>query len=266
MSFAVSILSSGSSGNSLYVEGDKGKILIDAGLSGKKIEQLLSSVGRAASDLDAIFVTHEHSDHIKGVGVLSRRYHLPVYANAETWKGMEAKRIGSLDDGCMYVMEKDKVVTIGDLDIESFGVSHDARDAQFYQVHHHNKSFVDLTDTGYCSERLQDRLKNANMYLIESNHDVSMLRMGSYSWNLKQRILSDVGHLSNEDSAEVMKAMLGNRTKHIYLGHRSQENNLKPLAHQVMQQTLEEAGIGVGSDVMLHDTDEGEALPLTEVI
>ena len=266
MTFSVSVLSSGSRGNALYVESDKTRFLIDAGLSGKKMESLLASIQREAKDLDAIFVTHEHSDHIQGVGVLSRRYHIPVYANEKTWEGMEAKRIGDLDDGCRCVMKKDTMMTLGDLDIESFGVSHDARDAQFYQIHHEGKRFVTLTDTGYCSERLQDRLKNANMYLIESNHDVSMLRMGSYSWSLKQRILSDVGHLSNEDSASVMQHMLGNDTRHIYLGHRSQENNLKPLAHQVMQDALEDIGIGVGSEVLLHDTEEGEATPLTKVV
>lgn len=267
MSFAVSILSSGSEGNSLYVEGERGGILIDAGLSGKKLNDRLASIDRSLDDVDAVFVTHEHSDHIKGIGVLARRYHLPIYANELTWQAMRTKKaLGEIPSELQCVMNKNTVLSIGDLDIESFGVSHDAHDAQFYQVHHEGKSFVDLTDTGYCSERLQDRLKNANMYLIESNHDVNMLRMGSYPWELKQRILSDTGHLSNEDGAQAMVNMFGNKTKHIFLGHRSGENNLKELANGVMTDTLHAHDIGVGYEVAIHDTEVTQASPLTKVI
>lgn len=265
--FNVSVLSSGSEGNALYVESEKTHLLIDAGLSGKKIEERLQSIERQAKDLDAIFVTHEHSDHIKGIGVLARRYHLPIYANALTWEELlKKKALGTIPEELQCTMPKNTVTTVGDLDVESFGVSHDARDAQFYQVHYEGKSFVDLTDTGYCSERLKDRLKNANMYLIESNHDVNMLRMGSYPWELKQRILGDFGHLSNEDGAMAMADMFGTQTKHIFLGHRSGENNLKELAYGVMTDTLEQRDIQVGHDVFVHDTGVTTATPLTEVI
>ena len=267
LTFSVSILSSGSEGNSLYVEGERGKILIDAGLSGKKLEERLNESHRSLKDIDAVFVTHEHSDHIKGIGVLARRYGIDIYANEGTWQEiLKKKSLGEIPLEQRHIMEKNKVLTVGDLDIESFGVSHDSRDAQFYQVHHQGKAFVDLTDTGYCSERLQDRLKNANMYLIESNHDVNMLQMGSYPWELKQRILGDTGHLSNEDGAMVMSNMFGNKTKYIFLGHRSKENNMKELAHQVMVDTLTQKDIGVGHEVFVHDTEVTEATPLIEVI
>ena len=139
--FRMSILASGSTGNSVYVETDQIKLLVDAGLSGKKIEELLKSIGREAKNLDAILVSHEHSDHIKGVGVLARRYNLPVYANAKTWQAMENK-LGKLKTEQKFIFEKEKVTTLADIDVASFGVSHDAVDPQFYSFHRSGKSFA----------------------------------------------------------------------------------------------------------------------------
>ena len=134
-------------------------------------------------------------------------------------------------------LELGKTKTFGDLDVESFGVSHDAACPQFYRFMKDDKSFVMLTDTGYVSDRMAGIIENADGYLIESNHDIEILRSGAYPWSLKQRILSDMGHLSNEDGAETMIRTLGNRTKRIYLGHLSKENNIKELAHMTMGQS-----------------------------
>lgn len=248
-----------------FLSGDrKEKILVDAGLSGKKITSLLAEIGRKPEDLDAIFVTHEHSDHIHGIGVLARKYHLDIYANEATWQAMDAK-LGKIDVAQKHIFERGKVLTFGDLDIESFGVSHDAADPQFYRFMKDDKSFVMLTDTGYVSDRLAGIVENADAYLIESNHDIEILRAGSYSWNLKQRILSDKGHLCNEDGADAMIRTLGNRTKRIYLGHLSKENNIKELAHMTMVNELAQADLGVGVDFQIYDTSPDSATQLTEI-
>ena len=173
--FKYSILASGSSGNSFYLETPKKKILVDAGLSGKKITGLLAEIDRKPEDLDAILITHEHSDHIHGVGVLARKYGMDLYANEATWKAMEgSKYLGKVDDSQKHLFEMGKTVTFGDLDVESFGVSHDAAAPQFYRFMKDGKSFVMLTDTGYVSDRMAGIVENADGYLIESNHDVEI--------------------------------------------------------------------------------------------
>ena len=128
-----------------------------------------------------------------------------------------------------------------------------------------DKSFVMLTDTGYVSDRLAGIVADADGYLIESNHDVEILRAGSYAWRLKQRILSDLGHLSNEDGADAMIRTLGNRTKKIYLGHLSKENNIKELAHMTMENQLARADLAVGHDFEVLDTSPDTATPLTKI-
>jgi phosphoribosyl 1,2-cyclic phosphodiesterase len=264
--FKYSILASGSTGNSFYLETAQKRILVDAGLTGKKITSLLAEIDRKPEDLDAILVTHEHSDHIKGVGVLARKYNLDVYANENTWKIMDERNmIGKLDVAQKHVFERGKTLTFGDVDIESFGVSHDAIDPQFYRFMKDDKSFVMLTDTGYVSDRMAGLIENADGYLIESNHDIEILRSGAYPWSLKQRILSDKGHLSNEDGAQTMIRTIGNRTKKIYLGHLSKENNIKELAHMTMENNLAKADFGVGTEMKVFDTLPDEALPLTGI-
>ncbi|MDR3157305.1 MAG: MBL fold metallo-hydrolase [Lactobacillales bacterium] len=260
----ISILASGSSGNALYIETPKKKFLVDAGLTGKKIKELLNKIKRFPENLDAIFVTHEHSDHIKGVGILARRYNLEVYANEKTWKVLE-KKLGKLNPLQKQLFPIGRIKTLGDLDIESFGVSHDAVSPQFYAFHKDGKKFAMLTDTGYVSERVCDIICQADAYLLESNHDVEMLRMGPYSWHLKQRILSDKGHLSNEESAFTATKIIGDKTSKIFLGHRSQENNLKELAHETMYSTLKERNFDVDKTLQIYDTYANQPTELFSV-
>ncbi|MGM0237531.1 MBL fold metallo-hydrolase [Enterococcus sp. AZ103] len=259
--FNVSVLASGSSGNSLFIESAGKKILVDAGLSGKKIISLLAEVDRKPEDLDAILVTHEHRDHIHGVGVLARKYKLPVYANEKTWQAM-MPLIGKVDLEQKQIFDMGKVLTFGDMDIESFGVSHDAAAPQFYRFYKDGHSFVMLTDTGYASEHVKGIISDADAYLVESNHDLEMLRMGPYPWNLKQRILGDRGHLSNEDGALVMTDIIGDHTKRVYLGHLSKENNMKELAHMTMEETLLRYDLGVNHQFQIFDTDPNAATEL----
>ncbi|EUJ25448.1 MBL fold metallo-hydrolase [Listeria cornellensis] len=256
-----SILASGSSGNATLIETADQTILVDCGLSGKKIEHLFSEVGRSVTDVDAILVTHEHVDHIKGLGVLARRYEVPVYANAKTWAAMETS-IGEINLAQKFQFDMETVKSFGSLQVESFGVSHDAAEPMFYIFHSGKKKFVMITDTGYVSDRMKGHIANADAYLFESNHDVEMLRMGRYPWNVKRRILGDEGHVSNEDAGIAMSEVIGDATKRIYLGHLSKDNNMKDLARMAVSQTLAGEGIIIGEQVDLFDTDPEIPTPI----
>ncbi|WP_400244612.1 MBL fold metallo-hydrolase [Niallia sp. JL1B1071] len=249
-----SVLASGSTGNAIFVESGEHSFLVDAGLSGKQMEGLFQSIERKMSDLTGILVTHEHSDHIKGVGIVARKYKLPIYANEKTWNAMNPL-IGEIPTEQKFQFDMETVKTFGNLSIESFGVSHDAAEPMFYVFHEGEKKLVLITDTGYVSDRMKGIISNADSYVFESNHDVQMLRMGKYPWNIKRRILSDVGHVCNEDAAIAMSEVIGDRTKHIYLAHLSLDNNMKDLARMSVGQTLESRGVGLGEQVNLFDTD-----------
>lgn len=260
----VSVLASGSTGNATYIETPEHQVLIDAGLSGKKIEELMNSIGRTLNDVDSLFVTHEHTDHSKGVGVLARRYGMDVYANQKTWDAMTPK-IGKIKLEQKHLLEVGEVLSLGDLDVESFGVSHDAADPQFYEVHHTGHSFAIVTDTGYVSERVEGVIRDAEAILMECNHDTEMLRMGPYPWALKQRIMSDTGHLSNEDGARALIDVLGNDTKQIFLGHLSKENNIKELAHLTVENIMKQHDLAVEHDFHLWDTSSNQATALMKL-
>nr|WP_220129264.1 MBL fold metallo-hydrolase [Anoxybacillus calidus] len=264
VSIRFSVLASGSTGNAFFVETDRSSLLVDAGLSGKQMEQLFQQIERDMRQLSGILVTHEHSDHIKGLGVIARKYQLPIYANEKTWKAMEGL-IGDIPTEQKFVFQMGTVKTFGDLDVESFGVSHDAAEPMFYVFHHEGKKLVLITDTGYVSDRMKGIIKNADVFVFESNHDVEMLRMGHYPWNIKRRILSDVGHVSNEDAGLALADVIGDNTKRIYLAHLSQDNNMKDLARMSVTQVLASKGIIVGEQFDLYDTDPKIPTKLTYV-
>jgi phosphoribosyl 1,2-cyclic phosphodiesterase len=264
MSMQFSVLASGSTGNAIFVENGEHSFLVDAGLSGKQMETLFQQIDRDMSKLSGILVTHEHSDHIKGVGIIARKYKLPIYANEKTWQAMD-HLVGQVPVEQKFTFGMETVKTFGSLDIESFGVSHDAADPMFYVFHSGEKKLVLITDTGYVSDRMKGLISNADAYVFESNHDVQMLRMGRYPWSIKRRILSDVGHVSNEDAAIAMSEVAGDRTKSIYLAHLSQDNNIKDLARMSVEQTLETRGIIVGEQFSLYDTDPKTPTILTAV-
>ncbi|WP_080843641.1 MBL fold metallo-hydrolase [Cytobacillus gottheilii] len=264
MSMQFSVLASGSTGNAIYVENGEHSFLVDAGLSGKQMETLFQQIDRDMGKLSGILVTHEHSDHIKGVGIVARKYKLPIYANEKTWLAMD-NLIGQIPVEQKFTFGMETVKSFGSLDIESFGVSHDAADPMFYVFHSSGKKLVLITDTGYVSDRMKGLISNADAYVFESNHDVQMLRMGRYPWSIKRRILSDVGHVSNEDAAIAMSEVAGDRTKSIYLAHLSQDNNIKDLARMSVAQTLETQGIIAGEQFTLYDTDPKTPTILTAV-
>lgn len=259
-----SVLASGSTGNSIYVENGQHAFIVDAGLTGKKMDALFKQIDREAKQLDGILVTHEHSDHIKGVGILARKYGIPIYANAKTWEAMDPL-IGNVPLDQRFEWKIDEVKSFGSLDIQSFGVSHDAAEPMFYTFHEDGRKLVVMTDTGYVSDRMKGMITAADAYVFESNHDVGMLQMGPYPWSIKRRILSDVGHVSNEDAAVAMSEVVAEKQTQIYLAHLSKDNNMKELARMSVSQTLESCGIRPGEFLHLHDTDAENPTPLVLV-
>src|SRR5690606_16087038 len=198
MTMRFSVLASGSTGNAFYLESNETRLLVDVGLSGKKMDQLFNEIEVDPTKLNGILVTHEHSDHIKGLGILARKYDLPIYANELTWKAME-KNIGKISPEQRFHFEANSVKTFGNIDVESFSVSHDAADPMFFNFHCEGRKVSLVTDLGYVSEKIKKTVEDADAYIFEANHDVSMLQMGRYPWNVKRRILGDSGHVSNED-------------------------------------------------------------------
>lgn len=251
----MSVLASGSTGNSTYIETEKGSLLIDVGLSCKRIEEALNTLGTSLSNIDAILITHEHSDHIKGLKVTAKRYDIPIFANEKTWRQIEKKGI-EINPGQKFHFNPLEEKEIVGMDVNSFSVSHDAVDPQFYTFARNDKKISVITDTGYVSDHMKGIIKDSDCFVFESNHDVDMLRMGRYPWVTKQRILSDVGHVSNEDAAHAMRDVITARTKRIYLSHLSLDNNIKELAKMSVEQVLNQYDIDTKSEVMLCDTDK----------
>ncbi|GMX67387.1 metallohydrolase [Paenibacillus elgii] len=233
------VLGSGSTGNATVVATEEGKVLIDAGLSAKKIDQLLKERGMSASELDAIVVTHEHADHIKGLGAVARKYDLPVYANEKTWAELD-RQIGEIAEEKRCVMKTGEMLEFGSLQVESYGISHDAAEPVGYCFYHEEEKLSVATDLGYMSSKVKEKIQDSDVLVLESNHDIEMLRMGRYPWNIKRRILSDVGHLSNEAAGIGLVDVMTAKTKRVYLAHLSRDHNLMDLARLTVNSMVEE--------------------------
>ena len=228
-------ISSGSSGNCIYAGSAGTSVLIDAGISGKKIEQGLNGIDLTTSDVDGILVTHEHSDHIKGLGVLARRYGIPVYATKGTIRAlMETTQVGKIPDGILCEIKADEPFEIGDLTVKPFAISHDAAEPVGYRIEHGGKSAAVATDMGCYNDYIVRNLTGLDVLLLESNHDVHMLEAGRYPYYLKRRILSELGHLSNETAGQLLCRLLHDGIREIFLGHLSRENNYEALAFETV--------------------------------
>jgi len=243
-------LYSGSSGNSIYVESSNSKILIDAGVSGKKIEEGLASVGTSPNEIDAILVTHEHSDHVSSIGFISKKYNIPVYASNLTWNQIENQSL-KMNPSNRMTFELDKWFSIGDLDIMPFKIPHDAIEPCGFSILGEGKKITIATDIGHINSYLSENMQKSDMLLLESNHDVEMLRCGHYPWFLKRRILSENGHLCNEEAAKTIVSLVESGMKKFFLGHLSTENNFPELALQTVTNSLNEIGVTIGTDVFL---------------
>lgn len=229
-------IASGSSGNCIYIGSEKTHILVDAGISNKRIEKGLNELGVKGSELNGVLITHEHSDHIKGLGVLARKYGLPIYSAKETLEEISAvKSLGDFPKELFCPICPDVDFMIGDLEIKPFRIDHDAANPVAYRIQHGRKSAAVATDMGHYSQYIIDHLQGLDAVLLESNHDVRMLEAGPYPYYLKRRILGDHGHLSNETAGRLLNCILHDNLKHIFLGHLSKENNYEELAYETVR-------------------------------
>lgn len=233
-------IASGSSGNCIYAGSDNTHILIDAGVSRKKIVEGLAKADISLSDISAIFVTHEHSDHIKGLGVISRKDEIPVYSTKGTIDGiLNTSTLGELPADIFHSITPETDIMINDLSVRSFRVSHDANEPVAYTITCGGKKLGIATDLGFYDDYIIDNLKGSDAMLIEANHDVNLLQVGSYPYYLKQRILSNKGHLSNEASGRLIDKLLSDKVKNIFLGHLSKENNYDKLAFETVRMEID---------------------------
>ncbi|MBW2466665.1 MAG: MBL fold metallo-hydrolase [Deltaproteobacteria bacterium] len=223
------VLASGSKGNSTYLDSGEVRILIDAGLSGIELQRRLSTIGVQLADIDAILVTHEHNDHISGVGVLSRRAKIPVYANPETFSASSGK-VGKLSSYNEF--ETGGTFEIRNLQIHPFAISHDAQNPVGFRIFDGRATLGYCTDTGKISRLIRHRLGSCQALVLESNHDVEMLQNGSYPPYLKQRIRSSQGHLDNHEASLLLQDLLHEKLEHVVLAHLSEENNDPEIAYR----------------------------------
>lgn len=229
-------IASGSSGNCIYIGSERAHILVDAGISGKRIEQGLNEIGLKSSELDGIVVTHEHSDHVKGLGILARRHGIPIYGTRETLdeiSGMEA--LGEISGDLLHPILPDVTFMVKDLEFCPFSIEHDAANPVAYRVKCKDKQVAVATDMGHYDSYIIEHLQGLDALLLESNHDVNMLQTGPYPYYVKRRILSNRGHLSNENAGRLLNHLLHDRLKYILLGHLSKKSNYEALAYETVR-------------------------------
>ncbi|MDO4273193.1 MAG: MBL fold metallo-hydrolase [Eubacteriales bacterium] len=228
-------IASGSSGNCIYAGSDCAHVLVDVGMSGKRIEQGLNGLDLTGRDIDGILITHEHSDHIKGLGVIARKYHIPIYTTGGTVDAMmRTSSLGKLPEGIFREIKEDEPFYIKDLKIHPFTIPHDAAQPVGYRLECGEQSVGIATDLGKYNEYIIENLKGLDALLLEANHDIRMLQVGKYPYYLKQRILGDRGHLSNENAGRLLCRLLHDNMKAVFLGHLSKENNYEELAYETV--------------------------------
>jgi len=246
----LTVLGSGSEGNSILISNNDESILIDAGFSGVRLAERMKQVGLDLDNVMGLLLTHEHSDHIRGAGVISRRHNIPVFATAGTFKKGKAK-LGNLIE--FTEISGGNEFMIGDFRIQPYDISHDAMEPVGYVVETAGAKIGVCTDSGCVTHLMRDKLKLCDALVLEMNHDPTMLLAGPYPWELKQRIRSRTGHLSNETAAELLTELWHPKLKHVFLAHLSQENNLPQLAKMAAEESLINAGCSNG-DTCLHLT------------
>lgn len=239
MSMRMCSIASGSSGNCIYVGSDNTHLLIDAGISGKSIEAGLNGIDISTSDIDGILVTHEHSDHIAGLGVLARRYGIDIYATEGTVEAIKGKNLGRIDEGLFKIIREDDDFVVNDLCVHAIKVPHDAAAPVAYRIGSNGSSIAVMTDLGYFDDYIVSNLQGLDALLLESNHDIRMLETGPYPYPLKQRILGNRGHLSNENAGRLLGRVINDNMQKIFLGHLSKENNLAELAYETVRLELD---------------------------
>ncbi len=234
-------LFSGSSGNCIYVAKGETKLLVDAGVSGSKVIKALEGIGVKPEEINGILVTHEHTDHVQGAGVLSRKLDIPIYATAKTQEAMLAK-IGQVSFKNLIEIEANKDFYIGNIDISPYSIPHDAVDPVAYNFMSRGKKVGICTDLGFMPKQVFENVKDCDVLLLEANHDLNMLNSGAYPYELKRRISGKQGHLSNETCGKVL-ALIADKVRSVMLGHLSKENNTEELAFLTITEILKNEGI-----------------------
>lgn len=247
-------IASGSSGNCIYVGSDTTHLLVDVGIPGKRVEAGVASLDLSMNDIDGILVTHEHSDHIAGLGVIARKYSIPIYTTPGTKRAIFSSRcnVGCIDPDLICEIYPDEKLTIKDITVNPMRISHDAAEPVAYRFKSENTNIGVLTDLGTYNEYTVQCLQGMNALFLEANHDVNMLQVGPYPYYLKQRILGDRGHLSNERAGNLLYELLNDNLQAVFLGHLSKENNIPELAYEAVrvevtmnQSRNEHSGIGI---------------------
>ena len=251
----ISVLSSGSKGNSTLIQTNNTKILIDLGVTKSYIEEKLKEIEVEPKEIKAILITHTHVDHIQGLKVFLKKYKPLVYVTEELLGLLK-----EYDFDANYVIYDGKSEVIDDLKIDLINTSHDAKGSLGFIISSDNKSCVYITDTGYINNRYFEKLKNHNLYVLESNHDVSMLMDGNYPYHLKQRILGNKGHLSNDDAAFYLSEFIGDNTKTIILAHLSDDNNTYDKALNTVKDTLNSKNIKVKNIIIAKQKQRTELI------
>lgn len=243
-------LASGSSGNSLYIGTDSTGILIDAGLSGRELIKRLDTLHVSGASIDALFITHEHIDHIKGAGIISRKFDIPIYATTGTWEAMEGSIGGIAPKNVRYVY-KGESCAVNDICVLPFDIPHDAAEPVGYSIFAGNHKMTAATDLGHITDTVRDSISGSRALLLEANHDVDMLRRGSYPARLKKRILGEKGHISNETAGLLLSEIADKTLEYVFLGHLSDENNEPHLAYETVASMLMKSGINVGKTLKM---------------
>ena len=253
-------IASGSSGNCIYIGTDHTHILVDAGISSRRIEQGLSELGVKPSELSGILITHEHSDHVGGLGVFSRRNEVPIYTTKETFgQILRLKNLGQIPEDLYREVIPDEEFTIGDMRISPFSIDHDAANPCAYRVDTERASAAVVTDLGNYSQYTVSHLLGLDAVLLEANHDVHMLEAGPYPYYLKRRIMGNKGHLSNDSAGRLLGDILHDGFKKALLGHLSRENNYAELAYETVRLEVtmgENAYQGADFDIAVADRDK----------
>ena len=250
MTLSFCSFSSGSSGNCYLIKSENTAVLVDAGISGKKIFEGLAATETSREKLAALLITHEHSDHTKSIKtLLKKEKSLKAYANAMTWGQIDCQ----ISDEQKKIFETGESFLIGDIQVRTFRVSHDAADPVGYTFFSGGKQISIVTDTGCMSEDIILEIKEADLLILEANHDVDMLKIGRYPWFLKQRVLGEEGHLSNTAAGETILRLLSenNKERQVLLAHLSKENNFPEMAYQTVKNILEEADYYIGKHILL---------------
>lgn len=246
----IHVLASGSTGNAVFIEMDNTKVLVDAGISTRRIKQSLAALGTGVEELDAVFITHEHRDHINGLQTLLKKYRLPAYARPDTWKAMYC-RAALPDECCRHLPDS---LDIGAVKVEPFPISHDAADPVGFRLYAGNTKVCVATDLGFVTPTVKDALSLSDVLVLESNHDLDMLQNGSYPWHLKKRIMSNRGHLANTDAGWTLARLSRKAHTDVFLAHLSRENNRPELAEDTVANILTAQGCKLGQDITLHLT------------